>query len=344
MLSVAAQPSADWDAYVRARPDATLYLQSGWSLLAKEVFGHATHFIEYRDSAARLRGVLPIVQQKTLLFGNYATSVPFFNYGGALGDDDEIVAALMSRGRELASGLGCRYLELRDAKPHPGEWIVRTDKVSMVLRLPATTDALAKQLGAKLRSQVKRAERESPSVRLGGQELLNEFYAIFSRTMRDLGTPVYPKRFFEALIRRFPQECTLVVVDRGGQPVATGWLVISRGAAEIPWAACNEDAKPAGFNMRLYWELLAACVARGCTTFDFGRSTVDSGTYRFKKQWGAEPVQLYWHRWERNPSHEDAGRPDSQRGLMQKATAVWRRMPLPLANALGPLVSPGLPW
>ncbi len=344
MLSVATQPSPDWDAYVRARPDASVYLLSGWSLLAKEVFGHPTHFIEYRDSAGTLRGVLPIVQQKTLLFGNYATSVPFFNYGGALGEDDEIVGALMDRARELAADLGCRYLELRDATARAGDWIVRSDKVSMILRLPANAEALSKQLGAKLRSQVKRAERESPSVRTGGLELLNDFYTIFSRTMRDLGTPVYPRRFFEALLRRFPQESLLVVVDRAGQPAAAGWLVISRGAAEIPWAACNEDAKPAGFNMRLYWELLSACVARGCTSFDFGRSTIDSGTYRFKKQWGAEPRQLYWHRWERNPSHADAGRPDSQRGLMRKATAIWRKMPLPLANMLGPLVSPGLPW
>jgi serine/alanine adding enzyme len=344
MLSVAAQPSAEWDSFVRACPSASVYQLGGWSLLAKEVFGHSTFFIEHREPDGALSGVLPLVRQKSLLFGNFMTSVPFFNYGGALGTTAAIVTALMQRAQQLAEEQGCSYLEFRDIEPRSGDWLVRTDKATMILELPADAATLSKQLGSKLRSQIKRAERESPSVRTGGAELLGDFYEVFCRNMRDLGTPVYPRRFFEAILKRFPSECLLVLVDRAGRPAAGGFLVIAGQRAEIPWAACREDAKPAGFNMRLYWEVLNACVARGCTQFDFGRSTVDSGTYNFKKQWGARPQPLFWHRWERNPHRHDAARPASEGRLMRYATSVWGRLPLGIANSLGPLVSPSLPW
>jgi len=339
MLTAAPSPGPDWDTYVRARQGASIYLLSGWTLLAKEVFGHEVWFIEARDARGALRGVLPIVHQKSLL-GNFATSVAFFNYGGALCDDEAIAQALMEQGRKLAQDSGCAYLEFRDTQRRPGDWAVRTDKVTMLLELPLDAAALSKQLGAKLRSQVKRADREDPSVRSGGCELLADFYQIFCRNMKELGTPVYPRRFFEAILRKFPDECALIVVDKAGQPAAAAFLIFASGRAEIPWAACREDAKRAGFNMKLYWEALLLAMSRGCRQFDFGRSTADSGTYHFKKQWGAQPMQLYWHRWERR---RRAHAPSDGR-MMRYATSVWQRLPLGVANALGPLVSPGLPW
>jgi predicted N-acyltransferase len=155
---------------------------------------------------------------------------------------------------------------------------------------------------------------------------------------------VYPKRFFQAILERFPNKCVLLVVDRAGVPAAAAFLVIANRRAEIPWAACRADAKPLGFNMKLYWEALVAVLERGCTVFDFGRSTIDSGTYVFKKQWGARPIQLYWHRWERDPVQADAMSPLSAGRRMRYASMVWRHLPLGIANALGPLVSPSLPW
>lgn len=344
-LAVLDEPPDDWDAFVATRPGASIYLLSGWALLAREVFDHQIFFIEARSPAKSLAGVLPLVRQKSMVFGDFLTSMPFFNYGGALADAPEITQLLMQRARELADQLGCRYLEFRDAQPQPGEWRVRTDKVTLLLDLPTDFAALSKQLGAKLRSQVKRTERESPTVRAGGAELLDDFYSIFCRTMRDLGTPVYPKRFFAAILARFPQQCLLVVVDRAGSPAAAAFLILSAdGRAEIPWAACRDDAKAAGFNMKLYWEVLRALVERGCRQFDFGRSTVDSGTYRFKLQWGARPCQLYWHRWERGAAGAGTAKPAGDGDIMRYATAVWKRLPLAVANALGPIVSPSLPW
>lgn len=330
------QPSSDWDAFVSSCSPHQPYWYAAWTSLPREVFGHETHFMECRGADGRLQAVLPLVRQRSRLLGDFATSLPFFNYGGVLGGDDAIVRHLMQQAQAWARQAGCAYIEFRDVIPRPGDWTVRTDKASMVLELPGTFAQLGKQLGAKLRSQVKRAEREHAQLRTGGIELLEDFYRVFARNMRDLGTPVYPRRFFSAILEKFPQDCTLVVLYRGGAPHAAGFLVFHADQVEIPWAGCSADSKPWGFNMKLYWETLALAQDRGARRFDFGRSTIDSGTFRFKKQWGAQPIQLYWHRWDREPPRK--GR------LMQHATKAWQRLPLGVANALGPLVSPYLPW
>jgi serine/alanine adding enzyme len=288
--------------------------------------------------------VLPIVRQKSFL-GNFATSVAFFNSGGPISDDENVARALMERARSLSLEAGCSYLELRDVEVRECDWPVRTDKVSMVLPLPATFAALSQKLGSKLRSQAKRAEREDSRVRIGGAELVEDFYRVFASNMRDLGTPVYPRSFFSSIVARFPELCRIVVVDCRGAPAAAGFIVMYNGRAEIPWAACRADAKPLGFNMKLYWEVLTYVVEQRCESFDFGRSTKDAGTYKFKKQWGAEPRQLYWYRWERGAANQGDGSAKPERkGLLDSASAIWQRLPLVVANSLGPLISPKLPW
>jgi FemAB-related protein (PEP-CTERM system-associated) len=343
MISVSDQPGADWDGFVAGHPEASLYHQSAWSLLVHEVFGHAACFLEARDEFGRLTGVLPLVRQKSLLLGSFATSVPFFNYGGALALSPDVASALMQRAVQQGRDWGCSFVEFRDCHPRAGDWLVRTDKASLVLQLPASFEDLSKKLGAKLRSQARRTDREGATVRCGGIELLDAFYDVFCRNMRDLGTPTYPRRFFEAILQRFPAQCLVLCVYRSNQPAAAGFLLFNGGKAEIPWASCREDAKPLGFNMKLYWEVLSAVVARGCSSFDFGRSTVDSGTYRFKMQWGAKPMQLYWHRWESAGSARSEAAPSDGR-LRQLAGRAWKKLPLAVANFAGPLISPSLPW
>ncbi len=295
-------------------------------------------------SSGSLIGVLPVIRQRSWLLGNFATSLAFFNYGGALAADPLVAQQMMIRAAEAAEALGCRYLEFRDVEPRPGEWARRTDKVTLRLELPGTVEALSKRLGSKLRSQVKRAEREGVACRTGAAALLDEFYSVFAENMRDLGTPVYPKRFFEAILERFEQYCQLVIIESQGEPWAAAFLVFWRGCAEVPWASCRAKAKPLGANMKLYWELLSQAIGRGCTSFDFGRSTVDSGTDRFKRQWGAEPMPLHWYRWERHRNGREAPSSEERGKSLRLATAIWQRLPLSIANALGPLISGALPW
>jgi len=337
-------PGSDWDSFVMGFPDSSIYHLSGWTDIAREVFGHRALFVESRDSSGSLVGLLPVIRQRSWLLGNFATSLAFFNYGGALAADPLVAQGLMVRAAEAAEALGCRYLEFRDVQPRPGQWTRRSDKVALRLALPDTVEALSKRLGSKLRSQVKRAQREGVECRTGSAALLDDFYAVFAENMRDLGTPVYPKRFFEAILERFEQYCQLVVIESQGEPWAAAFLVYWRGRAEVPWASCRAKAKPLGANMKLYWELLSQAIARGCTSFDFGRSTVDSGTYRFKQQWGAEPMPLHWYRWERHGREAGMSASEERGKPIQLATAIWQRLPLSVANTLGPLLSGVLPW
>ena len=343
-VSVLEAPGSDWDPFVMGFPDSSIYHLSGWTEIAREVFGHRVLFLESRDSSGSLIGVLPVIRQRSWLLGNFATSLAYFNYGGALAAEPLVAQRLMIGASEAAAALGCRYLEFRDVQPRSGEWTKRTDKVMLRLDLPDTVEALSKRLGSKLRSQVKRAEREGVQCRTGTTTLLDDFYSVFAENMRDLGTPVYPKRFFEAILKRFEQYCQLVIIESQGEPWAAAFLVFWRGCAEVPWASCRAKAKPLGANMKLYWELLSQAIGRGCTSFDFGRSTVDSGTDRFKRQWGAEPMPLHWHRWERHGSGAETSAGEERGKAMQLATALWQRLPLGIANALGPLISGALPW
>jgi FemAB-related protein (PEP-CTERM system-associated) len=343
-LNVLDSAGADWDPFVVGFPGSSIYHLSGWTEIAREVFGHRALFVQSRDSSGALLGVLPVIRQRSWLLGNFATSLAFFNYGGALAADPLVAEQMMTRATEAAEALGCRYLEFRDVQPRTGKWARRTDKVTLRLDLPDSVEALAKGLGSKLRSQVKRVQREGVQCRTGTAALLDDFYAVFAENMRDLGTPVYPKSFFAKILQRFEQHCQLVIIESQGEPWAAAFLVFWRGCAEVPWAACRAKAKPLGANMRLYWELLSLAIGRGCTSFDFGRSTVDSGTDRFKRQWGAEPMPLHWCRWERPGSGGEGSTAEERGKAMHLATAIWQRLPLPVANTLGPLISGALPW
>lgn len=343
-LSSADRAPPDWDDFVAAQPGATLYQRAAWVQLVQEVFGQRAWFIQARGANGQLRGALPLVRQRAPLLGSYLTSMPYFNYGGALAVDAAAREALMGAARDLARQQRCRYLELRDTVAAGADWFTRTDKVTMVLDLPADAARLDAALGAKLRSQARRAEREGAVAQVGGLELLDGFYDVFCRNMHALGTPVYPRRFFAALLQRFAQCTALVVISAGGLPRAAGLLVFDGATAEIPWAACREDAKPLGFNMMLYRQALRLCITRGCARFDFGRTTPGSGTWRFKAQWGAQPVPLYWHRWERRPAVPAQATALGAGRLRQRVSQAWSRLPLSLANRLGPLISPGLPW
>lgn len=340
-IQISAAPGRAWDTYVSHHAHAQPYHLADWTTVLADSFGLERHFISARSAAGTTLGVLPLIRQKSRIFGDRLTSLPFVNYGGALANDDAVRGSLMQGALTLGRELGVQRIELRDTVPPPAGWSCRTDKVTLRLALPGTQEDLSKGLGSKLRSQVKRAEREPYECKVGGADRVADFYCVFAEVMRDLGTPVYPRHFFENLTRRLPEFCTLLTIHRDGRAVAGAFLVGHRGTLEIPWAATIAAEKPKATNMLLYAEVLKLAVARGCTSFDFGRSTADSGPYRFKLQWGAQPVQLHWAVWPEDPRIAQA---PAEFSLMERATRLWARLPLPIANRLGPLISPSLPW
>lgn len=332
---------ADWDTFVAAAPAAELYHDYRWRALIAEVFGHGSHYLLARESSHRVRGVLPLVRMTSRMFGDFLVSMPYLNYGGILADSDGATVALLSEAQKLAADLGVEHVELRHRGRPSLDLPVRDDKVTMNLTLPPDADALWASFKGKLRSQIRRPEKAGASVRQGGAELAADFYAVFARNMRDLGTPVYPRRFFDGVLAKFPEQARIFVVDLAGRPVAAGLVLIHRSTAEIPWASSLREANHESVNMMLYWSVLRDAIQRGLKRFDFGRSSRDSGTYRFKAQWGAEPEQLLWHYW--LPAGRPLPRLTPNNPKYRAAIAIWRKLPMPVANFLGPRIVRNLP-
>jgi serine/alanine adding enzyme len=329
-----------WDGYVLNCPRRELYHLYAWRDVIRDAFGGETYYLAaFRNE--QIVGVLPLARLNSRLFGNFLVSLPYFNYAGVLANDDESVAALWRSAITLGESLGAAHVELRHAAPLLSVQAVRTDKVTMILDLPATADALTKQLPAKLRSQIKRPQREGVVAQVGGVELLDDFYNVFASNMRDLGTPVYGRNLFAIILKYFPDVARLVVIRLKEQPVAAAFVIGHNGMMEIPWASSLREFNHISVNMALYWEVLKYSIEAGYARFDFGRTTADSGTFKFKKQWGAQPKQLYWHYWMKNgggPPQINHANPKYH--LM---ISTWQRLPLWLANWLGPKLIKHLP-
>jgi serine/alanine adding enzyme len=336
-------PAPDgWDEYVARHPLASAYHSSAAVEIGRRAFGLRTLFLAARDRDARIRGVLPLIEQSSAFFGRFLISVPFFTYGGMLADDADAASALARRAAEHAFERRADHIELRHASALPHlDLPERLDKVSMVLPLPDSIASLGEQLGSKLRSQVRRAEREELEISWGGAERIPDFYRVFAPAMHQLGTPVYPRRFFDIACEALCGLASVVIVRMRYEVQAAAIVVRHGRTLEVPWAAATPEAKRRSANMRMYWEMLRFAIDSGAEAFDFGRSTVDSGTYRFKAQWGAQPRQLHWHYW--LPSGGAIPKLNQSNPKYARAAALWRRMPLWCANLIGPYIVRNLP-
>jgi FemAB-related protein (PEP-CTERM system-associated) len=340
-IEVSAAAPTGWDAYVERHESATAYHRASAVGIGARAFKLRTSYLSAYDGED-LVGVLPLVEQSSRLFGRFLVSLPFVTYGGILADDSRVATALADRAAEEAQTRKADHVELRHTAALPNIGLAeRLDKVSMILSLSDSEAALSKRLGAKLRSQIRRGERENLEMIWGGAELIPDFYSVFAPAMHALGTPVYPRRFFEIVYDALREVADILVINMAGRPQAVAFLVQHGRTIEVPWAVASPDAKQRSVNMRMYWELLVHSMQKGAEAFDFGRSTVDSGTYRFKAQWGAEPHQLHWHYW--LPSGVPLPQLNQSNPKYARAAALWRKMPLWGANFLGPKIIRHLP-
>jgi serine/alanine adding enzyme len=330
----------DWNAFVATHPLATGYHQWQWRRVFEEAFGHQSLYLA-ASSADRIVGILPLVLFRSRIFGRFAVSVPFLNYGGVIADSESVARALLDSAIEHARAHALAHIELRHVTRQFDHLPVKQHKVAMRLALPSDAETLWKGIDRKARNLIRKSEKGDLRASVGGVELLPEFYRVFAHNMRDLGTPVYPRRFFEIIFGQFPDTARIIVVRSGTIAVAAAVTVRWRDSIEVPWAASLREYLSLSPNMLLYWTMLQEAVRGGCTVFDFGRSTPGEGTYQFKRQWGAEATPYAWE----YALLEGGEMPDQspKNPKFQLAIEVWKRLPVPIATWLGPSIVRSIP-
>ncbi|NMH59068.1 FemAB family XrtA/PEP-CTERM system-associated protein [Alteromonas ponticola] len=336
---VSEQEKDQWWQYVTQSKHASLY----HSKAIYQFYCTQPH-VQYEifgawSQSGELIGGMPVIRMSTPLFGQFAVSLPFFNYGGPLTACKRVFTALIEAYDQHARSAGDKYAEIRTTLKIDRQ--ASEKKVSMLRALPANLAAFEKQLGAKVRAQAKKADEFSPEFKVGGEALLNDFYHVFSTNMRDLGTPVEHKSFFRSLLSVLGKQAKIAVVYVGNKPVGAAFLTTHKNMMEIPWASTLRSANKMNINMWMYDHILKLAITENYTWFDFGRSTKDAGTYRFKKQWGAVPVQHYWYTLATEQNTEQSLNPDNPK--FKIAIAAWQRMPVWLANKIGPFIASQLP-
>jgi len=331
---------AAWDQYA-LQNKSSLYHLVAWKHLIKKVFGHHGYYLYALDDQQQIVGILPMIRMKSFLFGDFLISMPYFNYGGIIANNVEVETELFEAAEKLRAELGCSHAELRDKKEIQTDLPTRTDKVTMLLDLPKDFEVLNKSIGAKRRSQAKRPIREGATFEHGGLDLLDDFYHVFSINMRDLGTPVYSKKLFRTILETFPDQAFLGIVRLEGEAVGAGFLIGHQGTLEIPWASTLRKVNRIGVNMYLYWNILRIAIEKGYKIFDFGRSSEDAGTLRFKKQWGGEQHQLYWYYLMRE--NEDIPVMNHSNKKYQLVINTWKKLPVPLTKIIGPQIIRNIP-
>jgi FemAB-related protein (PEP-CTERM system-associated) len=329
-------------AFVRdSAPLVPLSKHPAWLNVLQAALGHEAYAVEV-TLGGRTVGFLPLAYVSSILFGRFLVSLPYLNSNGALTSSPEVQVLLVSRAVVLADELGVRYLELRHERPidHPALNARLASKVHVRLALPRSAQRLWKDLDPKVRNQVRKGEKPGFAVAWGGVELLDGFHDVLSRNMRDLGSPVYSKRLFREILATFPGEAEVCLVRHGAAPVAAALLLHGQGVTEVPSASSLREYNPTSVNMLMYWHLLKRSVERGQEVFDFGRSTAEGPTFKFKKQWGAVPHSAVWQYHVREGTAGEM-RPDNPR--YQSAIRLWQRLPVGLTRLLGPLIVCGIP-
>jgi FemAB-related protein (PEP-CTERM system-associated) len=333
-------PPGEWNAFVDAHPDATIYHRSEWEGVLRRTFSRPMVRLAAIEDG-RIAGVLPLVPFASRLFGRFIASMPFVNYGGVVADNPAAQEALLAAAIEETRRHRGRYLELRHVQRRFDELAVRAHKVTMVLPLESTADAQFAAIDRKLRNQVRKGEKSGLTVRAGGPELAGAFYDVLCENMRDLGSPVHGPRFFTEVLTALPDHSRVFAVFLGETPVAASLVLWHRNRLEVPWASSLRRYNPLCPNILLYWEMLKFGVERGFSSFDFGRSTPGEGTYLFKAQWGAQPVPLHWEYWlSEGASVPDRGPTNPRFSLV---IDLWRRLPVGVTRVVGPLIVKDIP-
>jgi FemAB-related protein (PEP-CTERM system-associated) len=327
-----------WDAFVATMPSGTFFHRATWSRVIEAAFGHRCHYV-FAEQDGAIAGVLPLAQVRTMLFGNTVVSTPFCVYGGPLAVDRETAAALEAHADAIRAKLGASSVEMRERQASEGDWLVRSD-LYVTFRKPISGDDAInmKAIPRKQRAMVRKGIQNSlVSVCHRDVALLHRIY---SESVRNLGTPVFPRRYFAILAEAFADCSDIVTVLDAERPIASVLNFYFRDEVLPYYGGGTAMARQRAGNDFMYWEVMRRAAARGCRLFDFGRSKQGTGSFAFKHNWGFEPEPLHY----RYHLALGATIPDHNplNPKYRLFIAAWKRLPLAVANLLGPPIVRGL--
>jgi serine/alanine adding enzyme len=329
-----------WQEFVDTQGQAGKYHCWRWKQIIENTFFWPTFYL-MAESGGTITGVLPLVWLKNRIFGNFISSLPYVTTGGILAVNAATEQELLFAAINLAKRLKAEFLELRHHCDHGLGLPAKTNKAMVLLPL-SDPELMWKKQDKKSRNEVKKATSLGLTMRFGGRELLDDFYAVFAQNMRDLGTPVYSRQFFAEIFDGFPSGTYVCTVQHRGETVAASFLSAYLDVIECCWSASIRRCLSLKPNMFLTWNMLCFAAHRGYKLFNYGRSTIASGPYNYKMQWaGAESVPLHWTYWLRNGNHLPGLNPDNPKYRL--AIRVWQKLPLKLTTTIGPRIVRYLP-
>lgn len=333
-----------WDDYVLSNPNGIAYQLFAWNEAVKKAYGFRSHYLMAVDRE-KVIGILPLTIFKRPFGSKSYVSLPYCDAGGPLADTPEIEKKLLEHAFKLAKENYIKKLVIRSTKPFADinqNLTINDQKVRMLLDLPSSSEELMKSFKSKLRSQVKKPIKDGLKISTGSTELMAEFYPLFAENMRDLGSPVHSRRWLEAVLDEFQERAVLFLVRMPDKTPAAGGIILCHSkTVSVPWASSLRRLNRSNPNMMLYWGFLEYASENGFKQFDFGRSTPNEGTYRFKKQWGAQPIPLHWSDFSENLSAKSDIVPDEMDSVHKNSKIrnsvekIIRTLPIPVATALG---------
>ena len=331
-----------WDEYVSRHAHASPYHLYAWKKAVESSYHQQGHYLMALDEQERITGILPTVLIRPPLGNATLCSLPYCDRGEALADSSDIVEQLISKVEELRRELRANRYEYRSTKlttcdPEKQPTSTTPKKVRMLLDLPETSGELLAGFKAKLRSQIKKAEKNGLTFEIGNNKsLVSAFYEVFTANMRDLGSPTHSKKWFDHISLHYAGNCIISVVRYDDKAIGGGILLLNGATATIPWASTLRKYNKLAPNMMLYWSLLEYATDNGYQQFDFGRSSIGEGTYKFKLQWGTRPVELDWRTYPETIRQEEK-KDKLQRRISLRHTAeyIWRQLPISVTVLLG---------
>lgn len=331
---------ATWTEYVENSTRATIAHQIGWKQVMKEGLGHVPRYLLAKEGD-RIKGILPLCITKTWWLSKYVVSLPWIDYGGICADDPEARDLLFNKACEIAKEENAKFIEFRSVVTNNLNMVSRQDKVTFLLGLDNDPEEIWKGFNAKLKNQIRKAQKSGLTTEFGGLEKIGLFYKVFSHKMRDLGTPVWSIDFFKSIFKTFPDTTRIVLVKRDGIPLAGGLLLSFKNRLYVPSASAYRSSLKYCPNHILYWDVIRKGCQEGFRYLDFGRSTKNSGTFNFKKQWVPSPTQLTWQYYLYKAKDIPSINPSNPKYRI--FIGLWKRLPIPIANFLGPKVIRNFP-